>query len=263
MKKSLLLLVALCCVAMTGVFTSCQKEKEVVQDIVEIVEVVEPTVLPAQIYEMTYGKTRSEATLALLDAGYTIEIAGMGAAMPALRMPMRVKSYGFSKTLSNGDLEYVELYPDEADKITSCAAGFSYKYLPDQREYNARALAWCEFAKKQIANPAYIQLAMLRDDKEYYYQDAQFIEQSLQQLNSDYAAGNISATEYKAQLEILEAILPNEQFFVDMLTDVREHRMLVCGYAGADKLGYFIQGNYDIYETKNPAVIVCQMGVIN
>lgn len=263
MKKTLLLLAALCCAAMSGIFTSCEKEKEVVEDIekeiVNVVENVESATLPAQIYKMTYGKTRSEATLALLDAGYTIDLS---VAAPA-RMPMRLKSYDFEKTLSNGDLEYISLIPDDSDTIISCLVGFSYKTLPNQKDYNAKALSWCEFAKKSVANPAYMLLALQRDYEESQYLSTKFIEQKKQELQSDYKDGNISDADYQEALKILNATLPEEQFYVDLLTNIKEQKQFSCGYAEDDTHAYFVQGKYDIYESQFAAVIICQMGVIN
>lgn len=255
---------------MAGIFTACEKEKEIA-DVTEKTETTDKTdtsdttkpekaaALPERIYQMTYGKSFSDATHALLRDGYTL---GPTRSMPAMRMPQMTFDQEFSKKLPNGNEESILLQVNDEGIVDACVAAIFYYALPEPGEFNAQALAWCEFVKARFVAPTRIDLRMTIDDKWYEYGDDQYVNKMKEDLKEQFEAGTITETEYQRQLEQLNKIPVYPQFYTDLLADFKQYKRIRCQYGRSGETDIFFQtyAEYDLNsEMEYKAFIVCDM----
>lgn len=264
MKKTVFM--AAMMLLMIGIFTSCEKEKEVVGDVVEKTDTTEKTEntenteeekassLPERIFELTYGKSFSEATRALLQEGYTLSSV---ISAPA-RMPQPEIYQSFIKEFPNR-VEDVTLRVNDEQKVDACVMGIDYTTLPEHSEFNAEALSWCEFVKTRFVKPTRIDLRLTIDKKWYEYADDKYIDSQKEELKAQFEAGKITETEYLKQLENINKIPVYPQFYTDILTDFEEYKKIQCLY-GKDGSNDVVFRTYGVYDSTNEtAFIVCDM----
>lgn len=264
MKKTIY--IAAIALLMAGIFTACEKEKEIA-DVTEKTETTDKTdtsdttkpekaaALPERIYQMTYGKSFSDATHALLRDGYTL---GQTRSMPAMRMPQPEIYQSFIKEFPNR-VEDVTIRVNDEQKVDACVMEIGYTTLPEHSEFNAEALSWCEFVKARFVAPTRIDLRMTIDNKWYEYGDDQYVNKMKEDLKEQFEAGTITETEYQRQLEQFNKIPVYPQFYTDILTDFEEYKKIRCQYSRSGDTDIFFQ-TYGVYDSTNEmAFIVCDM----